>query len=289
MARYAGLEAGYQEVSTQPNWNREKGIIFVSKHISAYATVNAPHDSTVDLLFYPDGKVMIKNSSYQSFSLPPQYKNETAGGRNQTTITPVPDNRAFAQYYNNLAAMHLAEADTPEAYRYFAKALRVEPGLDFIWSNLGVAYSRDHRLDAAEEAFLRAFSIAKGSGDITILSIMNNMSKLYERRGDEKKAAFYRNEVASVREKNPYYHYIVGQSAFSNADYEEAVRHYKEAIRRKADDETFYYSLAMAYLKLGNIKQAEKNLDKANCRAWDDRTKAHYAEVLEEVSPIALN
>jgi Flp pilus assembly protein TadD len=288
MARHAGLEAGYQQVSTTPNWNREKGIIFVSKHISAYATVNNPHDSNVDLVFSQDDKVMIQNSSRRDQVTPltgyPLYGRETA-----VTTTPIPDHRAFAQYYNNIAAMHLTEGDASTAFRYFTKALWVEPELDFVWSNLGVAYSRNHRFEAAEEAYLRALSIAMGSGDITALSVMNNMVKLYERGGNEEKAAFFRNEVAAFREKNPYYHYLAGQSAYSEAAYEESIKHFKAAIRRKQDDDMFYYSLALAYLRLGDLKQAEKNIDKARRYAWDDQTKAYYAEVMEEISHTALN
>jgi Flp pilus assembly protein TadD len=288
MARHVGLEAGYQEVSTRPNWNREKGIIFVSKHISAYATIRAHCAINVDLVFFQNGDVMIQINSQRERFAPLDGGAPPEKGTAVTT-TPVPDHRAFAQYYNNIAAMHLAEGDASTAFRYFTKALWVEPELDFVWSNLGVAYSREHRLKAAEEAYLHALSIAMDAGDITALSIMNNMVKLYERSGDEEKADFFRNEVAAFRDKNPYYHYLAGQSAYSEAAYEESIKHFKAAIKKKQDDDMFYYSLALAYLRMGDLRQAEKNIDKARRCAWDDQTKAYYAEVLEEISHTALN
>jgi Tfp pilus assembly protein PilF len=288
MARHVGLEAGYQEVSTTPNWNREKGIIFVSKHISGYATLYDYSPINVDLMFFQGDDVRIQTNSQRERFM--SLDESVPSGREvEITTTPVPDHRAFAQYYNNIGAMQLAEGEASTAFRYFTKALWIEPELDFVWSNLGVAYSRKHRLKAAEEAYLHALSIAMDAGDITAMSIMNNMVKLYERNGDEEKEAFFRNEVATFREKNPYYHYLAGQSAYAEAAYGESVKHYKAAIWRKGDDDMFYYSLALAYLKLGDLKHARKNIDKARQYAWDDETKAYYAETLKNIGRTSFN
>lgn len=288
MARYVGLEAGYQEVSTNPNWSREKSIIFVSKHISAYATIYTSCDSNVELVFSDDDRVMIQNGGY-SHTYSSVSDALYTGREDSVTITPIPDNRAFAQYYNNIACMHLAGKDSSTAFRYFVKALEVEPNIDFVWSNMGVAYSRCNRIEAAEKAFLRALSLARASGGITELSIMNNMVKLYERSGDEKKADFFRSEVASFRKKNPYYHYVVGRSAFSDAAYKQSIKHFKAAIRKKGDEDMFYYGLALAYLKLGDLKKAEENIDKARLYAWDDQMKEYYDRILEKISRTVLN
>jgi Flp pilus assembly protein TadD len=288
MARYAGFDAGYQEVSTGPNWTREGGVLFISKHISATATINSFYSSDVELVFTDDNEVMIEtNHSGNTFTS--IRSSSVLFQEDEVQVTPIPDYRAFAQYYNNIASMNLAEGNPSLAFSYFIKALETDPSLEFVWSNLGVAYSRNKQWAAAEEAYLQALAIAQGTNDVAVLSIMNNMVKLYERSGNSEKAAFYQKEVAAFRDQNPYFHYLAGQSAFTDASYEESIKCFKAAIRRKQDEDLFYYSLAMAYLKLGNIRKAEKNIDKAKYYAWDDQKREYYGKVLQKISKIAVN
>ncbi|MBN1833852.1 MAG: hypothetical protein JW896_17250 [Deltaproteobacteria bacterium] len=105
---------------------------------------------------------------------------------------------------------------------------------------------------------------------------MNNLVKLYERSGDKEKAELYLKEVASFREKNPYYLYTMARSSYHEALYEQSVQYFKAAIRRKDDDHLFYYGLALAYFKLGDSEEFEKNIDKAEYYVWDEENKAYY-------------
>jgi tetratricopeptide (TPR) repeat protein len=108
---------------------------------------------------------------------------------------------------------------------------------------------------------------------------MNNMVKLYERSGDKEKAEFYLKEVASFREKNPYYLYTMARTSYREAFYERSIKYFKAAIHRKDDDHLFYYGLALVYSKLGDLKGFEKNIDKAIYYAWDETQKAYYDQI----------
>ena len=55
--------------------------------------------------------------------------------------------------------------------------------------------------------------------------------------------------------------------------------YFKAAIQRKDDDHLFYYGLALAYSKLGDLEGVEKNIDKAKFYAWDEEKKAYYDRV----------
>lgn len=288
MARYAGLEAGYQEVSTGLNWNREGGVLFVSKHISATTTIDDVYKSDVELVYTDDNVVKIKTSN-SGDTIPAQSETLLVLEQKDVQAKPIPDYRAFAQYYNNIASMHLAEGNYDLALKYFFKSIKTDSSLEFVWSNLGVAYSRNHQWAAAEAVYFMALSTARDTDEIAVLSIINNMVKLYERTGDKEKADFYRAKVTRLRENNPYYHYLAGQNAFSDTSYEQSVEYFKAAIERKDDEDLFYYSLAMAYLKLGELKKAVENIDKAGCYAWGNQKKAYYAQVQEEISGIAMN
>jgi tetratricopeptide (TPR) repeat protein len=83
-------------------------------------------------------------------------------------------------------------------------------------------------------------------------------------------------EVESHREKNPYYLYALAKTFYHEASYEKSVKYFKAAIRRKDDDHLFYYGLALAYFKLGDLEGVEENIDKARYYAWDEGKKAYY-------------
>lgn len=199
------------------------------------------------------------------------------------TLKIIPDNKAFAQYYNNIGAQFMAEGKTGDAYCYFVKAIKTDPELSFAWSNLGVAYIWNDQIDAAEKAYLQALSINRGKDETSAMTVMNNMSKLYYRIGNKEKAALYEKEVMSFRNRNPYYYFSIGKMAYDDGFFEESVKYYKEAIRKKRNEPLFYYSLALSYVGLNDIKNAEKNLKKAKSYAWERDIKDYYDQVLENL------
>jgi tetratricopeptide (TPR) repeat protein len=203
---------------------------------------------------------------------------------NPLSARPIPDHRAFAQYYNNIGSKHMAEGNNSEAFRYFIKAINIDPKLNFAWSNLGVVYSRNNQFAAAEAAYQQGLSVSRGLDDVSVMTIMSNMAKLYGKTGDVEKSDFFEKEVASFRQRNPYYHYAVAKTAFYDALYDESIKHYKKAIQRKDDDHLFYYGLALAYFKLGDLKKMEKNLNRAKHFAWDDSKKDYYERVREKLT-----
>ena len=222
---------------------------------------------------------IVRNSAWYQYIFTPSNLGAFGDEINLRFGNPIPDHRAFAQYYNNIASQYLAEGNPSDAFRYFIKAIKVDPELSYAWSNLGVAYSRNNQLKAAEAAFLQGMSIVQRRDDVTPLNIMNNMVKLYERSGNKEKAEFYLKEVKSYREKNPYYLYSLARASYHEASYKESIKHFKAAIRRKNDDHLFYYGLALAYIKLGDLEGAKKNIDKAKDYAWDEEKKAYYERV----------
>jgi len=86
-------------------------------------------------------------------------------------------------------------------------------------------------------------------------------------------------EVASFRERNPYYLYTIARTSYHEAFYKQSVEYFKAAIHRKDDDHLFYYGMAPAYFKLGDLEGVAKNIDKAKYYAWDEKKKAYYDRV----------
>lgn len=71
----------------------------------------------------------------------------------------ISDRRALAHYYNNLAIRHLGAGEVETALQYLKKAILTDPGVPFVWSNLGVAYTHRGDLKAAVFAYQRALAL----------------------------------------------------------------------------------------------------------------------------------
>jgi tetratricopeptide (TPR) repeat protein len=279
MARYVGLSVQYQEVSTPPNWRRAGEVLFFTRHIGALIDVYDSSGHPVHLDLRNADRIVFWTSAPNQYFFSPSNLDPFGNEINPRFGRSIPDHRAFAQYYNNIGSQYLAEGDPPNAFRYFVKAIKVDPKLSFAWSNLGVVYGRNDQFEAAEAAYLQGMNVIRRSDDTTVLNIMNNMVNLYERSGDKEKVDFYLKEVESYRKRNPYYLYAMARTSYHEASYEESVKYFKAAIRRKDDDHLFYYGLALAYFRLGDSEGVEKNIDKAKYYAWDEGKKAYYDQV----------
>lgn len=289
MTRYVGLKSVFSEIPTLPNWIREGEILFFTRHIGASVDIYKSFDQVIQLEISGQSTRMMTMSSNTRYYFTPSelapedYRVTTFG------FTSIPDGRAFAQYYNNLGSRQLADGNAPQAFRYFIKAIKTWPRLSFAWSNLGVVYRRNGQIDAAKAAYLQGLAVTQGSRDTSALTIMNNLANLYEITGDREKAAFYKTQVASFREKNPYYQYAAGKTAYKNALFEKSVGLFKKAIRLKDDEHLFYYGLALAYLKTGEIGKAELNISRAIDHSWDRKSKDYYEKFLDAIKIKDIN
>lgn len=88
----------------------------------------------------------------------------------------ISDQRALAHYYNNIAMQLLAADDAEVALQYLKKAVLADPDVPFVWSNLGVLYSRRGDLEAAEFAYQRALSLDRDQP-----SALSNLALLREK------------------------------------------------------------------------------------------------------------
>jgi Flp pilus assembly protein TadD len=258
-------------------------VLFCTLHIGAFVDFQARQDYTGQLYNGQVNEILVWGTATRYMFTPSElgfYSPEA----NPLSARPIPDYRAFAQYYNNIGSMHLAKGNYRDAYRYFVKAVHIDPKLNFAWSNLGILYSRNGQLAAAEAAFLQGLSVSRGPDDVSVMTIMTNMSNLYRKKGDAASADIYESEVAIFRQRNPYYHYSAAKTAFSDAMYNESVKHFKRAIERKDDEHLFYYGLALAYFKLGEMDKVKKNLGRAKQFAWDEDKKTYYDQVWEKIS-----
>jgi len=287
MARYAGFKIRFQEIPSPPTWIRDGEIILFTRHIGALIDINTPGNDYVLNIMTDSGdkKIVIEMNNKMQYLFAPLLSSSFLHyNLNSISNMTISDSRAFAQYYNNIGSKHLSEGNTLDAFRYFVKGIRVDPGLSFVWSNLGVVYRRNNQPEAAEQAFLQALYVNRDRDKLVSMSIMSNLASLYKIQGRTEEAGLYEEQVRSYRNRNPYYHYSLGAIAFDEGRYEQSVEHFNDAIKRGSNDNQFYYALALAYHRLGEMEKAGKNMDKAIRYAKDRRIEEYYRQMWNKLT-----
>ena len=193
------------------------------------------------------------------------------------TTRTISDARARAHYFNNMGVESMQAGDTASALGYFRRAI-ADNDRQFspAWSNLGTLYLRNGHPSYAEAAYLLALKV-----DEKDLVAMSNLARFYERQGDSERAAMYRKRVMNHRRENPYYRYQRARDAYSAEDYGAAISHLKYAIRKKKNEDKFYFLLGMSYLQKGDERAARRWLVRAEKVAATDALKRRYSNKLD--------
>jgi Flp pilus assembly protein TadD len=231
MARSQGLQAWYQEVEIPPNWSSTNNTVLVNMHINVL--VRGGNDEWV---------VDISGDNVNS----------------PRKIRRISDKDALAQHYNNLGAEALIDEDLARAYGYYAKAIETAPNLPFVWSNLGVVYSRNGQNEDARQAYLKALNIDPGHAVAA-----SNLFLIYERQGDVDAARKLQARVDRHRRKNPYYLYQLSSQAAEQGQYEESTAMLQKAIKINETEYRFHYELARLQALGGDLEAAQLSLDRA--------------------------
>ena len=252
MARQVGIDARFQEVDIPPDWTVQGGAFVLNRHVNVL----------VDLGYPGKGKRVV-DFNIDDF--------RTSYDRRE-----VHDRRAVAHYYNNMGVDRMLAGETVEALLYFRKAIENDHRFSPPWGNLGTLYRRNGRLAYAERAYLKALDANRAD-----IVAMSNLADLYEKQGDAERAAGYRRRVDAHRMSNPYYRYRLAREAFLAEDYDTSIGHLKYSVRKKKNEDTFYFLMGLSYLKKGDESAARQWMEKAEQVAEDDDLQRNYHSKLE--------
>jgi tetratricopeptide (TPR) repeat protein len=250
MARYAGLDAHYQEVDIPPLWSSAGHTALLNQHINVFLPLVAGRDHVVDF-------------NIRDYS-PSQ------------DVRIISDDRARAHYFNNIGVEEMLGGDTTLAFANFRQALREDSSFSPAWVNLGSLYRRDGYYEYAESAYLRGLE-----ADDDSLVAMSSLANLYQQQGYDELAAEYLGRVEAHRMRNPYYRFHLATVAFNNGDYDGAIDEAKYAIRMRDDDPKFYSLVSFGYLMSGDQKKARKWMEKAEAVAEKEGEKDKYHHKLD--------
>lgn len=252
MAREIGIKATYQEIDIPPSWSREGDVYMLTRHVNVVIELGGGGMREVDF------NIDDFQSSYDR--------------------RLISDERALAHYYSNIGAEYLQKDRRLDALRYFRKAVAIDDRFAPAWSNLGVLFSQAGHLDYAASAYLQALAINPGE-----LVAMSNLGQLYTYQGQTELAQLYIQQSNRHRMQNPYYRYHLAHTAFLNKDYESAIKHLKYSLRKRKNEDTFYFLLGLSYLQKGDETSAHRWLEKAEQVAADDGLKRNYHNKIEKL------
>jgi Flp pilus assembly protein TadD len=256
MAREAGLRVSYQQVVVPPSWSADENLLILNQHVNVLVHDTRRVGPTLDELVVDFNTPWFRGNY-------PQW--------------PVSDSFAEALFYNNLAVDALRESDARRALIYFGKALRADPDVPAVWTNLGVLYQRNQLPDHAESAF--RIALAKDANHKPAIS---NLAKLYAQRGLHELAAEYRERVRRHQERNPYFHFFKAEQAAVAGDFDAALALVDRAIRLRKDEHKFHFLRAEILARTGREEDSRASLERARDYATVATTQALYERKLRE-------
>jgi len=237
LGREANLNVTFQMVDIPPSFRSDGEMILLNKHINVVVS-----DVRSDVSYFRDYVVDFNTAEYN-------------GNYDTRKVT---DNYAIALYFSNVAVEAMLTGNSREAFRYLKKGIGTDSEIAELWVNLGALYSRHEHYSMAEQAYRHALSIQPSNK-----SALVNLASVLDRLGRDEESRHYLKKVAYYRDRNPYYHYFLAQTAYQQNEYEDALAHLAEAIRLKRDEHQFYFLRGLVHYRMNEYDLAAKDYKKA--------------------------
>ncbi|MFT3830402.1 MAG: transglutaminase domain-containing protein [Opitutaceae bacterium] len=232
VAREYGLVARFNEVRTEPHWDRVGQVVAEFRHLNVVVRTETGN-VMLDLLPTPG-----------------------AGGA-LTVARPVSDAHAFAMFYSNIGVQRLGAGDPAGARPLLERATRIAPSYAVGWVNLGSLHSLHGDTAAARECYERALREEPRE-----LKAIAALAPLYRAAGEPARAEALERKTERYRERNPYYLASLAQRELAAGEVASAEKRLRRALALKDDEPEFLELAVAAARRLGHVRDAE---------AWSER------------------
>lgn len=267
LAKEMGLEVHYQVVLGEESWSRSGGIYFAAGHVNL-ALERRPGNNAVS--YDADALLLID-------FLPGE---DLAGQRTQE----IREATILAMYLNNRAAETMAGGDLDQAYWYARAATVQDPTFAGAFNTLGIIQLRHGDLEPARRTL--AYALER-SPDNTVL--LSNLAQALDSLGRADEARQLRRKLLALQPEPPFHFFNLGQLAMKNADYQEAARLFKREIARDPYYHEFHFWLAQAYARMGQLTQADRQLELAMESSTTRSDHGLYAAKLQRLRAVTTH
>jgi Tfp pilus assembly protein PilF len=266
-AKELGLAVHYQSVFTEESWARSGDMNFLIDHVNVSLGRRV---SEID-----------RGSRFQEvltidFRPPQDSRGQRARLLSEGTV--------IAMYMNNRAAESLASGRLHDAYWWSREAIVQDPAFARGYNTLGVVYRRHGDLFEAERVLNHALAIEPSNPQI-----VSNLMQVVGDQGRPAEAGVLRQRLAQLESEPPFIFLDRGQAALREGDYATARDLLLREVARAPYYHESHYWLAIAYVKLGNAKQAREHLARAMDASPTRGDHDLYAAKLERIRSAQLH
>jgi len=252
------LPVVYQSASLDPTWSRTDDILYASGHVNV--TVGR--------------RIMDARTARDLSPLTIDFLPPADLDRMQTR--EISEATVLAMYDNNRAAEALSRAKLNDAYAWAVDALKNDPTFLGAYNTLGVIYMRRGAITDAAHVF--DFVLARAPKNTQALA---NMAETYDRLGRAAEAGALRVRLAAIESDPPFYFFNLGLEAMRRADYVAARDYFSREVGRADYYHEFHFWLGLADWHLGDVAQAQRQLELAIDASTTRNQHDLYAAKLE--------
>lgn len=261
LAHELGLQVRYQEVLGDASWSRSGDMYFVAGHVNlvlGQRLGDNPNDydakGMMVIDFLPSGDV--------------------AGYRTRE----ISEATVLAMYMNNRAAETMSKGQLDQAYWWARAALLQDPSFSGAYNTLGVIQFRHGDLAQARRTLAHALM---RTPDNTLL--LSNLAQVLEASGLPDEALPLRRRLLALQPQPPFHYFNLGKAAMQQNDYVQAIRLFSREIARDPYYHEFHFWLAQAYASLGQLAQADRQLELAMDNSTTRSEHGLYAAKLQRL------
>lgn len=194
-------------------------------------------------------------------------------------IGNIDESEYIAMYYRNIAADAIEEQNLSKAYWLLMQSLELSPANAESLNMLAIVNDRAGDKSKSEEIY--KFGIQHATRRV---SLLRNYSIFLGREGRSAEAEEIDTILAELADPNPFDWIYAGQEAYGDGDFKRAIRLFKKSVELAPYLHEGYFGLAKTHFRLGNLKNAERELELALSYANRSSTRRLYEAKLATLS-----
>jgi Tfp pilus assembly protein PilF len=241
MAKEMGIPVQYQSVFIEESWSRSQGITFYDGHVNISLRPTTATGRISNLGKSESGLMTI------DFVAP-----EYLDGRRARVIG---EQTIVAMFFNNRSAEALAAGRIDDAYWWAKASITHDPRYVAAYNTLAVVYRRHG--DSARAAKVLGALLDREPENVVTLT---NMVLVQRDLGHEAQADALAQRLKELQPYPPFYFFDQGVLAMKAGDFATARDLFAREVKRAGNYHEFQFWLALSYIRLGEMRQANHHL-----------------------------
>lgn len=253
-ARLAGIDVGWQLADADPMYSSEGSVVYSADHIQTR-------------LYRPRHSHNSISVTFERPYLLIDYYTDNAPGSGQ----PLTESEMIALVYQNLGIEAMAEGQLKNAFWSLRAALEYDSVNANLYNSMAVLHRRAGDSRTAERLYRFALD---EFGDQLI--ILRNYRKLLLADNRFKEADQLERRIMVLPDPDPYPLLSLGDEAAEAGNADVALAWYRRAAEVAPYLHEVYFRMARIHTERGDLKRAERALQKARDNAWADSDQERY-------------